>query len=94
MDEKAADNRLNHHYSILESFFKGVRRYPKTGTKKDGIKVNVVIHAKEGTPSYERFISDATNDSFRFQPPNLGSSDLVAMDRAYHDYAKLQELHR
>ena len=72
--------------------FKGVGRHPKTGKKKGGIKVHAVIHANEGAPSDVRFTSAATNDSFMLKPTNLGKGDLVAMDRAYIDYAKFEEL--
>ncbi len=72
--------------------FKGVGRHPKTGKKKGGIKVHTVIHANEGVPSDIRFTSAATNDSFMLRPGNLDNGDIVAMDRAYIDYSKLEEL--
>ena len=72
--------------------FKGVGRHPKTGRKKGGIKVHTVIHANEGVPSDIKFTSAATNDSFMLRPANLSKGDIVAMDRAYIDYAKFEEL--
>lgn len=72
--------------------FKGVGRHPKTGKKKGGIKVHTVIHANEGVPSDIRFTSAATNDSFMLRPSTLGKGDIVAMDRAYIDYEKLEAL--
>lgn len=72
--------------------FKGVGRNPKTGKKKGGIKVHTVIHANEGVPSDVRFTSAATNDSFMLKPVNFHDGDVLAMDRAYIDYAKLEEL--
>ena len=72
--------------------FKGVGRNPKTGKKKGGIKVHTVIHANEGVPSDVRFTSAATNDSFMLKPSNFHDGDVLAMDRAYIDYAKLEEL--
>ena len=72
--------------------FKGVGRNPKTGKKKGGIKVHTVIHANEGVPSDVRFTSAATNDSFMLKPFNFHDGDVLAMDRAYIDYAKLEEL--
>lgn len=72
--------------------FKGVGRNPKTGKKKGGIKVHTVIHANEGVPSDIRFTSAATNDSFMLKPVNFHDGDVLAMDRAYIDYAKLEEL--
>ena len=72
--------------------FKGVGRHPKTGKKKGGIKVHTVIHANEGVPSDIKFTSAATNDSFMLRPSTLGKGDILAMDRAYIDYEKLEEL--
>ena len=72
--------------------FKGVGRHPKTGKKKGGIKVHTVIHANEGVPSNIRFTSAATNDSFMLKPSNLSKGDILAMDRAYIDYGKFEEL--
>lgn len=72
--------------------FKGVGRNPKTGKKKGGIKVHTVIHANEGVPSDIRFTSAATNDSFMLKPVNFHDGDVLAMDRAYIDYAKLEDL--
>lgn len=72
--------------------FKGVGRNPKTGRKKGGIKVHSVIHANEGVPSDIRFTSAATHDSFMLCPSNFNKGEILAMDRAYIDYAKLEEL--
>ena len=74
--------------------FKGVGRNPKTGRKTGGIKVHAVIHANEGVPSDVKFTSAATNDSFMLKPANFNDGDVLAMDRAYIDYAKLEELTR
>ena len=68
--------------------FKGVGRYTKTGKKKGGIK----IHANEGVPSDIRFTSAATNDSFMLKPSSLSKVDIVAMDSAYIDYEKFEQL--
>ena len=72
--------------------FKGVGRHPKSGKKKGGIKVHAAIHANEGVPSDVRFTSAATNDSFMLKPDNLNRGDILAMDRAYIDYGKFEEL--
>ena len=72
--------------------FKGVGRHPKTGKKKGGIKVHTVIHANEGIPSDIKFTSAATNDSFMLKPFHLSNGDIIAMDRAYVDYSKFEEL--
>lgn len=72
--------------------FKGVGRHPKSGKKKGGIKVHTVIHANEGVPSDIKFTSAATNDSFMLQPVTLNKDDIMAMDRAYIDYQKLEQM--
>ena len=72
--------------------FKGVGRHPKTGKKKGGIKVHTVIHANEGVPSDIKFTSAATNDSFMLKPATLSKGDIMAMDRAYIDYEKFEQL--
>ena len=71
--------------------FKGVGRHPKTGRKKGGIKVHANIHANEGVPSDIKYTSAATNDSFMLKPSNYSSGDILAIDRAYIDYAKFEE---
>lgn len=50
------------------------------------------IHANEGVPSDIRFTSAATNDSFMLKPTNYNDGDIIAMDRAYIDYSKFEEL--
>ena len=72
--------------------FKGVGRHPKTGKKKGGIKVHTVIHANEGVPSDIKFTSAATNGSFMLRPSVMNKGDIIAMDRAYIDYEKLETL--
>lgn len=74
--------------------FKGVGRHPKTGKKKGGIKVHTVIHANESVPSDIEFTSAATNDSFMLKPATLNKGDIMAMDRAYIDYEKFEEMTR
>lgn len=72
--------------------FKGVGRHPKTGKKKGGIKVHSLIHANEGVPCDVRFTSAATNDSFMLAPSYYSKNEIVALDRAYINYAKFEEL--
>ena len=74
------------------AIFKGVGRHPKTGKKKGGIKVHSVIHANEGVPCDIRFTSAATNDSFMLAPSYYQYNEIVAMDRAYINYEKFEEL--
>ena len=74
------------------AIFKGVGRHPKTGKKKGGIKVHSVIHANEGVPCDVRFTKAATNDSFMLAPSHYCHNEIVALDRAYINYAKFEEL--
>lgn len=74
------------------AIFKGVGRHPKTGKKKGGIKVHSVMHANEGVPCDVRFTSAATNDSFMLAPSYCQHNEIVAMDRAYINYEKFEEL--
>lgn len=72
--------------------FKGVGRHPKSGKKEGGIKVHSVIHANEGVPCDVRFTSAATNDSFMLVPSDYHNGEIVALDRAYINYGKFEEL--
>lgn len=72
--------------------FKGVGRNPKTGKKKGGIKVHTILHAIEGVPCGIRYTSAATHDSFMLSPTQWNKNDILAIDRAYIDYAKFEEL--
>lgn len=74
------------------AIFRGVGRHPKTGKKKGGIKVHAVIHANEGVPCDVQFTSAATNDSFMLAPSHYKRDEITAMDRAYINYAKFEEL--
>ena len=74
------------------AIFKGVGRHSKTGKKKGGIKVHSVIHANEGVPCDVQFTSAATNDSFMLAPSYYQYNEIVAMDRAYINYEKFEEL--
>ena len=74
------------------AIFKGVGRHPKTGKKKGGIKVHAVIHANEGVPCDVQFTSAATNDSFMLAPSHYKRHEITAMDRAYINYAKFEEM--
>jgi hypothetical protein len=72
--------------------FKGVGRHPKTGRKKGGIKVHTIINANECVPCDVKFTSAATNDSFMLAPTSYSNGELVALDRAYINYEKFEEL--
>ena len=51
-----------------------------------------VIRALEGVASDIKFTSAATHDSFMLAPENFERGDLLALDRAYIDYGKFEEL--
>ena len=72
--------------------FKGAGRNPKHGKKKGGIKVHKDVYANEGVASQVRFTSAATHDSVVFSPESFDRGELVAFDRAYIDYEKLEQL--
>ncbi len=72
--------------------FKGVGRNPKTGKKKGGLKVHTIIHGNEGVPCDIRFTSAATHDHFLLSPDKLTQGDIIAMDRAYIDYGKFEQM--
>ena len=74
--------------------FKGVGRNPKTGRKKGGIKVHSVMYANEGVPHDVQYTSAATHDHFMLSPGRLQEGDLLALDRAYIDYEKFEEMTR
>ncbi len=72
--------------------FKGVGRNPNTGRNKGGIKVHTVIHGNEGVPCDIQFTSAATHDHFLFSPGRLSEGDIMALDRAYIDYEKFEQM--
>jgi hypothetical protein len=72
--------------------FKGVGRNPKRGKKKGGLKVHATINANEGVPCDVKYTSAATHDHFLLCPSDLKGDDIVALDRAYIDYAKFEEM--
>ena len=72
--------------------FKGVGRNPKRGKKKGGLKVHTIINANEGVPCDVQFTSAATHDHFLLCPSKLNQNDIIALDRAYIDYSKFEEM--
>ena len=92
MAQTPANHRLHHDNAVLQPRVQGRGPHPKTGMKKGGLKVHVNIHANDGVPSDIRFTSVATNDSFMFVPSNYAVGEIIAMDSAYVDYSKFEEL--
>ena len=77
---------------LLSSYLQGMGDFFSALKKKGGIKVHTNIHANEFVPSDIKFTSAATNDSFMLKPANYNDGDIIAMDRAYIDYARFEEL--
>lgn len=93
MDETVANHRFYHDFAIFQPYcLRGLVAILRQTRKKGGIKVHTVIPANEGVPSDVRFTSAATNDSFMLKPSNFQEGEVLAMDRAYIDYEKLEEL--
>ena len=97
MDGQAENYGLNNNQPVFEldiqrSREKSKDRKEETGNKKGGIKVHAQINANEGVPCYTRFTSAATHDSFMLTPEKFDSGDILAVDRAYVDINKFQEL--
>ena len=64
-------------------------RSPQAGTSGD--QHHTVIHANEDVPSDIQYTSAATNDSFMLKPSQYALGDILAIDRAYIDYAKFED---
>lgn len=64
---------------------------PRPARRKE-VKVHTVIHANEEIPSDIKFTSAATNDSFMLRPSVLNKAGIIAMDRVYINYEKLEAL--
>ena len=92
MDETLADNRLYNHYSILQPIVQGCRETSQDWQEEGRAKGAYGHPCNEGVPSDIRFTSAATNDSFMLKPSSLSKGDIVAMDRAYIDYEKFEQL--
>ena len=73
-------------------FSRALGGIPGQGRRKRGIKVHSDIHANEGVPCDVRFTSAATNDSFMLAPSHYSHDEILALDRAYINYAKFEEL--
>lgn len=56
------------------------------------MKVHTCIQGNEGVPCDVDFTSVATHDHFMLCPGKLNKGDILAIDRAYIDYAKFEEM--
>ena len=92
MAQPPANNRLHYHIPVLQPPIQGCRQTSQMREEERRHKSTYKLHANEGVPSDIRFTSAATNDSFMLKPTNYSDGDIIAMDRAYIDYSKFEDL--
>lgn len=92
MDGKTPDYRTYHHNAVLQPHIQGRGTNPKMWKKERRYKVHKVIRALEGVASDIKFTSVATHDIFMLGPKNFERGNLLALDRAYIDCGKFEEL--
>lgn len=92
MVETASDHRFDYHHIVLQPPFQGSVP-PSEDREKEGWNQSSYRNPcqRRGTIGY-KFTSTATNDSFMLKPTTLSKGDIMAMDRAYIDYEKFQQL--
>ena len=94
--KRPAHHRFDHNFTVFQRDFQGSRQTSQCREEerrhKGGIKVHSVIHANEGVPCDVKFTSAATNDSFMLAPSYYNRDEIVALDRAYINYEKFEEL--
>ncbi len=74
------------------AIFKGVGRHPQDGKEERRHKGTLCHTRQRGVPCDVQFTSAATNDSFMLAPSHYSHNEIVALDRAYINYAKFEEL--
>jgi hypothetical protein len=93
MVQPPADYRLHDNKPFFQPHFQRRRQASQDREKEGRYKsVHTNIHANEFVPSYIKFTSAATNDSFMLKPSNYNDGDIIAMDSAYIGYARFEEL--
>ena len=78
--------------SLFDNILKGVGRHPKSGKKKGGMKVHTVMKYLVGVPMVVQLTSAAKHDHYLLKEVHLPKDSILAMDRAYIDYAQFQRL--
>jgi hypothetical protein len=73
--------------TLFSSILKGAGRNPISGKKKGGIKSHCIMRYYANVPFFVRFTSAATHDSVMNKLIDLAAGSIIAMDRAYIDYA-------
>ena len=75
--------------TLFDNILKGVGRHPKSGKKKDGMKVHTVMMYHVGVPTVVQLPSATTHDQYLLKEVHLPKDATLTMDRAYVDYADL-----
>ena len=78
--------------TLFDNLLKGVGRHPKSGKKKGGMKVHTVMKYQVGVPMVVQLTSAAKHDHYLLKEVHLPQDSMLAMDRAYIDYAQFQRL--
>ena len=78
--------------TLFDNLLKGVGRHPKSGKKKGGMKVHTVMKYHVGVPMVVQLTSAAKHDHYLLKEVHLPQNSMLAMDRAYIDYAQFQRL--
>ena len=78
--------------TLFDNLLKGVGRHPKSGKKKGGMKVHTVMKYHVGVPMVVQLTSAAKHDHYLLKEVHLPKDSVLAMDRAYIDYAQFQRL--
>ncbi len=72
---------------LFSDILKGVGRNPKgDGKKKGGVKVHMLIDAKEGIAKFVRITAAKVHDSKFLKFINLPKNSFVVFDKAYNNY--------
>lgn len=78
--------------TLFDNILKGVGRHPKSGKKKEGMKVHTVMKYQVGIPMVVQLTSAAKHDHYLLKEVHLPKDSTLTMDRAYIDYAQFQRL--
>ena len=72
---------------LFSDILKGVGRNPKgEGKKKGGVKVHMLIDAKEGIAKFVRITAAKVHDSTFLKFINLPKNSFIVFDKAYNNY--------
>jgi hypothetical protein len=72
---------------LFNDILKGVGRNPKgDGKKKGGVKVHMLIDAKEGIAKFVRITAAKVHDSKFLKFINLPKNSFIVFDKAYNNY--------